>query len=109
MLQYVFNTDLEDDEPMMFSAYEQCWDADTLKQLREEYNIIFKTSGAAVIPVMIIGKDEKHPLLVLGSEDDGTITFERKYGQFRNTFSLGWAEPLIADLKEAMRVCGRSV
>jgi hypothetical protein len=108
MLQYVFNTDLEDDEPMMFSAEDQCWDDDTLKQLREEYDIIFMTSGEGVMPVMILNKDGQYPLFVLGSEDDGTIFFDREYGHFRNTFSPYWVKYLIADLEEALRVCNKT-
>lgn len=108
MLQYVFNTDLEDDEPMMFSAEEQCWDDATLKQLREEYNIIFMTSGDGVMPIMILNKDSKYPLLVIGSEDDGTIFFERKYGTLAHTFSPYWVKSLIADLEEALMVCNKT-
>ena len=44
MLKYVFNTDLEDDEPMMLSAEEQCWDDDTLKQLKEEYAYYYQNA-----------------------------------------------------------------
>jgi len=105
MLSFIFNENLEDDEPMMFSAEDQCWDDDTLKQLKEEYDIVFMTSGDAVMPVMIINKDSKHPLLVLGTEDDGTIFFKRKYGQFINCFSPYWVKPLISDLEEALRIC----
>ena len=108
MLQYVFDTDLEDDEPMMFCAEEQCWDGDTLKQLREEHDIIFMTSGDGVMPVMLLNKDSQNPLFVLGSEDDGTIFFKREYGQFVNTFSSYWAKSLIADLEEALRVCNKT-
>lgn len=103
MLAYVFDENLEDDEPMMFSAEDQCWDKKTLKQLRDEYNIIFMTSGDGVMPVMILNKDSKHPLFVLGSEDDGTIFFKRKYGQFQNCFSPYWVDSLIADLQEAVK------
>jgi hypothetical protein len=102
MLQYVFNTDLDDDEPMMFSAYDQCWDKATLKQLKEEYDIIFMTSGDAVMPIMIVDKDSEYPLFVIGTEDDGTIQFERECGQFKNCFSPYWCESLIADLKAAI-------
>lgn len=109
MLQYVFNTDLEDDEPMMFCAEEQCWDDATLKQLREEYNIIFMTSGDGVMPVMILNKNSKYPLLVIGTEDDGTIQFERKYGSLRHSFSPYWVKSLIADLEEALRVCNKTI
>ena len=105
MLEYVFNTDLEDDEPMMFCAEDQCWDDATLKQLKEEYNIIFMTSGDAVKPVMIVNSNSKYPLIVIGSEDDGTLYFKRQYGQFINCFSAYWVKSLIADLEEALRIC----
>lgn len=108
MLSYVFNENLEDDETMMFSAEDQRWDDDTLKQLKEEYNIVFMTSGDAVKPVMIINSNSKYPLLVIGSEDDGTLYFKRKYGQFINCFSAYWAKSLIADLEEALRICNEN-
>lgn len=108
MLQYVFNEDLEDDDTMMFSAEDQCWDDDTLKQLKEEYNIVFMTNGDAVSPVMIINSNGKYPLFVIGSEDDGTLYFKRKNGQFTNCFSAYWAKSLIADLEEALRICKKT-
>ena len=108
MLKYVFNEDLEDDESMMFSAEDQCWDDATLKQLKEEYNIVFMTSGDAVKPVMIINGNSRYPLFVIGSEDDGTLYFKRQYGQFTNCFSAYWAKPLIADLEEALRMCNEN-
>lgn len=108
MLQYVFNTDLEDNEPMTFCAEEQCWDDTTLKQLREEHDIIFMTSGDGVMPIMILNKDSQYPLFVLGSEDDGRIFFKREYGQFTNAFSPYWVKFLIADLEEALKVCNKT-
>ena len=108
MLKYVFNTNLEDDEPMMFCAEEQCWDDDTLKQLREEHNIIFRTNGRGVMPIMILNKDSEYPLIAIGSEDDGTIYFERRYGSLADTFSPYWVKYLIADLEEALRVCKKT-
>ena len=105
MLQYVWNEDLADDESMMFVAENQCWDKTTLKQLKEEYNIIFMTSGDAVKPIMIIDRNYSEPLIVIGSEDDGTIYFHRKYGQFENCFSSYWIKSLIADLEETLKIC----
>lgn len=108
MLEYVFDTNLEDNDTMMFCAEDQCWDKATLKQLKEEYNIVFMTSGDAVKPVMIINKDSEYPLVVIGTEDDGTLYFKRRYGQFENCFSPYWIEPLIADLNEALRLCKKN-
>lgn len=96
----------EDDDIMYISAYDQRWDSATLKQLRDEYNIVFMTAGDAVHPVMVLNKDSDCPLLVVGSEDDGTIYFHRRHGQFRNCFSPYWVEHLISDLQEAVRLSG---
>ena len=110
MLNYIFNKKLDDnangDEPFRVCAEDQAWDEATLKQLREEYNVIFMTSGDGVTPVLVLHKDSDNPLFVLGFEDDGTIVFERKYNQFCNTFSAHWAKSLIADLEEAVKFCG---
>lgn len=107
MLQYVFNEDneyLEPDEPITFVAEDQIWDKATLKQLKDEYNIVFMTSGNGVIPIMIVNKNGENPWFVLGSEDDGRIYFERRYGQLINCFSPYWIKPLIADLEEVLRI-----
>ena len=102
MLRYV---DFEDsyecpDDPWMFTAEDQCWDQETLDQLRDEYGIVFMTNGDAVTPVMASRKWG----IVLGTEDDGTIQFQRKYGQPVMHFNPVWVEDLIADLREAHRL-----
>lgn len=95
MIQYVFGQKSEyfekyddpswdeEDDDFMLSAFEQTWDEATIKQLRDEYNIIF---NCGVHPILVLGKGSDHPLLVVGSEDDGTILFRRRYGQFENCF-----------------------
>jgi hypothetical protein len=108
MLSYVWNEELEDNEPMMFVAEDQCWDKATLKQLKKEHNIVFMTSGDGVMPIMIINKDSDNPLFVIGHEDDGTIQFDREYGHLSHCFSFYWVKSLIADLEEALRVCKKS-
>ena len=108
MLQYVWKEELEGSEPMMFVAEEQSWDKATLKQLKEEHDIIFKTSGDAVMPIMIINKDSDNPLFAIGHEYDGTIQFDREYGNLSHCFSYYWVKSLIADLEEALKVCGKS-
>ena len=112
MLEYVKIDNLKDDEPVMFCAEEQYWDDATLKQLKEEYNVIFMTGGEGVNPVMIVDKGNgkfHHFLFVIGSEDDGCIQFERAYGQFKNSFHYVWAKYLIADLQEAMKICEKQL
>lgn len=108
MIEYVFDEGLDADEPMIITAEDQCWDDATLKQLRDEYNIVFMTNGDAVLPVMILNKN-KHPLLVIGSEDDGRIHFERKYGQFVHAFSSYWVESFVSDLREAAKICNEAI
>lgn len=108
MIEYVFDEGLDADEPMIITAEDQCWDDATLKQLRDEYNIVFMTNGDAVLPVMILNKN-KHPLLVIGSEDDGRIFFKRQYGQFTNSFSPYWVEPFVSDLREAVKICNETI
>lgn len=106
MLKYVFNADLSyPNESVMFSAEDQTWDKETLKELKEKYNVIFMTSGDGVRPVMVLNNG-KNPLLVVGSEDDGTISFEREYNQFTNAFHPYWVKSFISDLKEAVKLSG---
>lgn len=104
MLVYVSVTDLGKDDPMIFSAENQEWDDATLKQLKDEYNIIFQTNGDGVIPVMLVDKNSENPLIAIGYEDDGTIFFERKQGLFKECFSAFWVKFLIADLEEALKM-----
>ena len=64
--------------------------------------------GNGVNPIMAINKgtkDNPHYLLAIGSEDDGCISFERSFGQFKNTFHTMWAKYLIADIEEALKYC----
>ena len=97
MLRYVDIPDDYEDDSIMFVAEDQCWDDATLKQLRDEYNVVFRTNGDGVTPIMV---SEKWGI-VLGTEDDGTIQFPRHYGQPAIRFSKIWADDLIADLKAA--------
>lgn len=104
MLECVFDKNLADDEPAMYSACDQRWDKATLDELRDKHDIIFMTGGDGVIPVKIINKESSNPSIALGSEDDGTITFPREYGDFVNRISTAWIPFLIKDLEEAMRI-----
>lgn len=111
-MSYTKIEDLKPDELLRFVAEDQCWDKATLKQLREEHNVIFRTKGSGVSPIMIINRgseESPHFLLAIGSEDDGCISFERAYGQFKNTFHTYWVKYLIADIEEALKVCEKKV
>lgn len=93
----------EEDDDFRLSAFDQEWDAATRKQLRDEYNIIF---NGGVHPVLVLGKDSKYPLLVIGFEDDGVICFRRRFGQFENCFSPYWVDKLVDTLKVAAEFSG---
>ena len=102
MLQYVSKG--KDDDTWYFSAYDQCWDDATLKELWDEHNIIFMPDGIdAVHAVMIIEREEESPLIAIGVEDDGTLYFERKYGQFKHGFDVHWIDSLVKTLLKAKR------
>lgn len=100
------------EEPNPEAQYDEEWitvenqeyDEATLKQLWEELNIVFMSNGDAVRPIKIFGKKD-NPLIVIGSEDDGTICFETSYGNYTNVFSSYWIDSLIADLTEAKKKC----
>ena len=114
MIQYVddyINDDWEEGVPtpddwgegyLKITAEDQSWNKETLKQLREEYDVIFMSAGKGVIPIKIF-KYGEHYGVALGSEDDGTMRFERYFGDFKDGFSDYWIDFLIADLQEAKR------
>lgn len=105
MISEVYNKTPNGDEPFMLCAEDQSWDKATLKQLREEHDIIFMTGGNGVMPILVLNKESEHPIFVLGFEDDGVIKFKRRYGSFTNRFSPYWVKSLIADLREAVKFC----
>ena len=86
-------------------AEDQRWDAATLQQLREEYNIFFMSNGKdAVNPLMVIPRGAGSPLIVVGWEDDGQIGFNKnEYGNWVKTFSAFWIDSFIDDLLAAKR------
>ena len=87
---------------LMISAEDQTWDKQTLQQLKDEYNIIFKSSGDGVRPVKVIkGSDDYY--IAIGSEDDGTIYFDKSHGHYKDMFCTYWLDALIADLQEAKK------
>lgn len=108
MIKYVFDdterNTLDDfgEGILRILAEDQCWDDETLKQLRNEHDIIFMSAGDGVTPVKVI-KYRKHYGVALGSEDDGTIIFEKYCDNYKHMFSECWIDTLIADLQEAKR------
>lgn len=113
MIKYVFGKESEfknhindnnwndEDDTYMLIAEEQRWDFATIKQLRDEYDIVFDDG---VHPVLVLNKGTDHPLLAVGYEDDGTLFFHRKYGQFINCFSPYYVEALCENLVEAKKL-----
>lgn len=109
MIKYTnFNDDFgeEVDEMLYFSAYDQEWDDETIKELREKYNIIYNPHS--VHPIMLITKEVPYfggrvTHAIIGTEDDGTIAFRADYGDFRMEFDVAWIDSLIENLQEAKK------
>lgn len=85
---------------LIISAENQTWDKQTLQQLKDDYNIIFMTNGNGVSPVKIVRMDNGYGVAI-GSEDDGTIFFNKSFGNYENSFHSLWIDSLIADLQAA--------
>ena len=89
----------------MLSAEDQCWDADTLKQLWDEERICY--DGAGILPVKVIPRGDKtgEYLIAFGSEDDGTVFFDKYPGSdhYPHSFSVYWLDSVIAQLQEVKR------
>lgn len=105
-VDYWPNDDNDFEGKLYISAEGQCWDKKTLKQLRDEYDIIFMSAGDGVIPVKVIKYGDNYGV-ALGLEDDGTIAF-KQYGcgdtkSYEYMFSEYWIDKLIADLQEAKK------
>lgn len=94
MVQIVY----EDENEFRVVAEDQCWDAQTLQELKDKYGIIFQTKGDGVSPVLVRGNH-----VVIGEEDDGKIIFLKEYGQFTHAFSKYWVPYLVADLLESIK------
>lgn len=108
MIRYVDDyIDEEYGESRLYiSAENQTWDKETLRQLKDEHDIIFMTNGDGVAPVKVIEysyNDKSYYGIVIGSEDDGTISFDKYYDSWRSIMSEYWIDYLIADLQEAKR------
>lgn len=104
MIGYVdYCKDNDFEGKLVISAEDQCWDKKTLKQLRNEHDIIFMSAGDGVIPIKVIKYGDSYGV-ALGSEDDGIIQFEQySEGNYKHMFSEYWIDKLIADLQEAKR------
>lgn len=107
---YVYEDEWVDKENIYRECYiaeEQVWDKEALERLWESHNIVF--DGCGVKPIKIIGKDSANPIIAFGSEDDGTIQFERDYyggeepSNYRFACSAYWIDSIIEHLQEVKR------
>ena len=90
----------DDEGCLRIYAEDKRWDKETLKQLKEEYNIFFMSGGDGISPVMLKGD-----MIFIGWEDDGQIGFRKSkyhYGGFLGGFNIYWIKFLIADLQAAL-------
>ena len=81
---------LPDDEPVCFWAEDQTWDDETIKELKEKYNVIFTNGIQATM--LIKSNYDGRILIAVGFEDDGCIQFPRQYNQFTHCYSPYWLD-----------------
>ena len=86
------------DEPLLISADQQTWDAWTIQELRDRFNIIFDGNIHAI---MIKERKNCNPLFIIGYEDDGMLFFDRVQWNFRDYFDAKWADSFAKLLNEA--------
>lgn len=80
-------------------AYNQEWDKETLKELKEEHNIVFMSDGDSVTPILV-----ENRIIHIGIEDDGTLFFMND----GISISINWIDSLIAELKEAKKLINKN-
>lgn len=90
------------DAEFEISTADQCWDKESLKELREKHHIFFMSKSDAVLPVQVImdEKTNKPRFFRIGVEDDGTVFFGN--GIDINAHVL-WIDSLIKDLQAAKK------
>ena len=107
---YVYEDEWVDKENIYrecYSAEEQEWDKEALERLWKSHDIVF--DGRGIMPIKIIGKNSTNPIIAFGSEDDGTIQFERNYfggeepSDYRFSCSAYWIDSIIEQLQEVKR------
>lgn len=80
-------------------AYNQEWDNETLKELKEKHNIVFMSEGDSVTPILV-----ENGIINIGIEDDGTLFFMND----GISISANWIDSLIAELKEAKNLINKN-
>lgn len=85
---------------LIISAENQVWDKQTIQQLKDDYNIIFMTNGDGVNPIKVVKIGNGYGVAI-GSKDDGTIFFNKSFGNYENSFHSSLIDSLIADLQAA--------
>ena len=86
----------------IIAAHNQHWTTDDCKRLREEENIVY---NKGVVAIEIIPRKNSNPLLKIGIEDDGFISF----GHDDLTIDAHWANDLIKTATDALKLTGKSM
>lgn len=100
MIDYTINFDKKyaNEDIILHSEYEK-WDKKTLKELREKYNIFFRSnSNKSCISVML-----NDDTFSIGIEHEGTIHFHLAGKTPMYTASIENIPALIEDLKEIFK------
>lgn len=80
-------------------TYNQDWDKESLRELREEHNIVFMSKGDSVTPILV-----ESGIIHIGIEDGGTLFFMDD----GISISENWIDSLIAELKEAKKLINKN-
>lgn len=80
-------------------TYNQDWDEESLKELREKHNIVFMSKGDSVTPILV-----ESGIIHIGIEDDGTLFFMND----GISISANWIDSLIAELQEAKNLINKN-
>lgn len=81
------------------ATYNQEWDKESLKELREKHNIVFMSKGDSVTPILV-----ESGIIHIGIEDDGTLFFMND----GISISANWIDSLIDELKETKNLINKN-
>lgn len=94
-----------DDGVQYLTVEDQCYTDEDIENLRLVHNVFFMSNGKeSVIPVRVEEsykyKGKQQYAVVLGSEDDGIIYFDRTKD---TRFGAAWLDGLVDDLQAAKK------
>lgn len=85
------------DSDLEVETYDQVWDKESLKELRDMEIFFMSNNKDSVTPIKLHKNSKGIPnLITIGIEDDGTLFFG---GRSSITMSVSWIDSLINELR----------